>query len=88
MTNAQKAEAKREPLVVEWKGESYTVEVAEMTIDALEAVESEKWATASRLLLGDEQWARFKASNVTVAELAEFVQAINEAVTSSGKSSG
>lgn len=76
MTEAQEAEAKNTAFTIPWNGDDYTIDPEGITLDALEALEAEKVVTGMRLILGDEQYQRYKAANPRVADLAGFLKLV------------
>ncbi len=65
-----KAEALNAPITFEFDGESYTVApAAEWDVEALEAFEDQKIITCVRMILGDEQWKRFKSKPRNMGDL-------------------
>jgi len=80
MTARQRAEAtKTKPaketpgVTVSWRGTTYTLPTADdFPLDALEAEENGKTLTALRLILGDEQYATWRADARTAGDAEEF----------------
>lgn len=65
-----KAEALGARITFEFDGETYDIApAAEWDVDALEAFEDQKIITCVRLILGAEQWQRFKAKPRTMGDL-------------------
>lgn len=65
-----KAEALNESIKFEYDGESYTVApAAEWDVEALEAFEDQKIITCVRMILGDDQWKRFKSKPRNMGDL-------------------
>ena len=84
-----KAEAADAPATVEFEhdGETYVIERANMNnLELFEAIEDERFITATRGFIGREQWAQFKDKyrtedgNVPIESLEGFLQALMEAV--------
>jgi hypothetical protein len=76
MTDAQKAEATKTTVTVEFLDERYTVDVLAMTWDLLEQDAAGNYGAVCRELLGAEQWATFTAAHpspLTVDEAGELV---------------
>lgn len=87
--DARKAEAtqKREPVTFEHLGFEYTVSPENTdNLELFEAVEDEKYLTAVRGFLGNEQWALFKDNNrtedgrVPLASLEGLLENLMEAI--------
>lgn len=70
MATPAEFEAKGQKISFQYDGETFEVlPPAEWDVEALEAVEDQKIVTCIRLILGDEQWKRFKARPRTVGDL-------------------
>lgn len=80
-----KAEANGDETAFEFDGRTYVVPpVTEWDVDAIEAVEDGRMATACRALLGEEQWRAFKSRKRTVADLRDLYQTIEAALGTEG----
>lgn len=67
--------------VVEFNGETYAVPPAEdWDLEVLEAIDESRMTTALRALLGDEQYAKFRAGNRKVRDLGAFFTAAGKKV--------
>jgi hypothetical protein len=65
-----KAEALNDTIRFSYDGEQYEIpSAADWDVDALEAFEDQKIITCVRLILGPEQWKRFKAKKRTMGDL-------------------
>jgi hypothetical protein len=61
------------PFSVEFNGDTYEVAPAEeWDLDVLEAIDENKLTHALKALLGDEQYATFRATNKKVKDLGAF----------------
>lgn len=76
MTKAQEAEAATTALVIPWNGDDYVVDPGAVTLDALEAFENERVITGMRLILGDEQYERYKTANPLASDLLGFLKLV------------
>lgn len=88
-----KAEAKDEPIVVEFDGETYTIDRENAdNLELYEFLEDEKYMTATRGFLGLDQWAKYKDAHrdekgrVTSEGYEEFMQAVIDAIGGAGNS--
>lgn len=98
MTKAQQAEATDGLLAVEYNGETYHVDPTAMTWETLEADAAMNYSRVISDMLGDDEFARFKAKNPKplvrdadgdiVVVAAEMRTAIIGAMGNSGASSG
>lgn len=62
---------------VEFDGEIYTVPAQEdVDIEAVAAFESSQVVTGIRLLLGEEQYAKFRKNHKTMGQLNEFLSVL------------
>lgn len=78
--NPVQAEATGEPITFEFEDESYTIPAAnEWDLDVLEAFEAGQIVKTTKTLLGDEQYAKFKAPGRTVGDLGRFFEALQGA---------
>lgn len=76
-----KADALSETTAVEFNGTTYQVPAADdWDIDVLEAIDDQRMTHALRSLLGDEQYATFRAANRKVKAFGEFFKIAGEAV--------
>lgn len=81
MTEAQKAAATGGLIPVEFDGDTYLVAPSEeWDISVLELVEESKVAGALKLLLGDKQWAAFRAGHGKVRDLTAMYEVLGSAV--------
>lgn len=80
MSTAQKAAATGSTVTIEYGDESYEIDPEGITLDALEAFESDKYIAGLKLILGDEQYARYKKAHPRVVDLEQFIQAMFAAV--------
>lgn len=89
MTTARKsAPAKSDAIgtfsVVEYDGATYAIPpIADWDLEVLESVEDGRITGAVRILLGDEQWRKFKAGH-KVSDLRELFKAIEAAAVGPG----
>lgn len=84
-TKAIKAEAQSTYTEVEYDGETYSVPpTMEWDLDVLEALEDGQIVKAVRALLGEEQYAKFKSTKPTVADLNALFEEIGKAAGFSG----
>lgn len=92
MSAAEVAAAGADTATVTWRDLHFTVpKFSRWPIDAMEALEDNKLYTALRAVLGDEQWAAFKASTPTpvqgdVEELSNLLGQAAAQVASLGES--
>lgn len=76
-----KNDATGKPHVFEFNGDSYEVPPAEeWDLDVLEAIDENRLTAALRALLGDEQYATFRAKNKKVKDLGKFFEAAGKKV--------
>lgn len=87
MTAAQKAEATNGKVDVEFAGHTYSFSMDDVTIDALELLENERYITALRAVFGDEQFELFKTRHKLASELNDFLQSALAAINARGNSS-
>lgn len=82
MSDARKAEAKKEPVVVEFRGHEFTVPVdyEDWSVDLLESLEEGKAVGIVRGALGPDQWRIVKTMNLKVAGLNELTEGITKAL--------
>ncbi|MEU9404776.1 hypothetical protein AB0E08_03585 [Streptomyces sp. NPDC048281] len=76
--SAAKAEAKNAPIVFEFKGLSFKVPTDPRQFP-LEILETDDELEATRLILGDDQWAAFRATGPTVGDFYDLTEAMSEA---------
>lgn len=70
-------QARGEAVTVVFDGETYTLPVKEdWDIAILEAAEEGRVSTIMRLLLGPEQYAKFRSRHTKIRELNAFAEAI------------
>lgn len=79
MTDPQRAEALDGAVTFEFNGDTFSFDVNAVSIDALEDAENDKIIRATKSIIGDEQWARYKAANPAGITLGEFWNAILKA---------
>lgn len=78
-----RAEALASSVTVHYDGTDYTIPAAtEWDLDVLEAFEDGKILTCVRALFGADQWAAFRSSHSTVADLSDLMEAVQEALGS------
>lgn len=72
--DARKSEAKLEPAVIEFRGNTFTVEreYAKWSIDLLESIEEGKSVGIVRGALGPSQWRTVKSMDLKVSDLNEL----------------
>lgn len=81
---AETPEAYEKAFEVEFDGEKYKIEPAgEWSIDILEAVEDERFLTAVRLIVGEDQLKKFRKKHTKLRELNEFLVALTNAAGNS-----
>jgi len=81
MATTKKNDATGTAHEVEFNGETYIIPTAdEWDIDVLEAIDEQRLTHALRALLGDEQYAKFRAGNKKVKALGEFMNVAGEKV--------
>ena len=72
-TTAARAEVTGQPIEFSFDGELYTIEPSiEWDLGVLEAVEEDRIVTAVRLMLGAEQWSRFRSKPRVVRDLNDL----------------
>ena len=75
--NPAKAEATGDDATVEFRGYTYRIPPSsKWSLDAVEAAELGNIVSASRMLLGDKQWAKFRKRNSTLGDLEAFMDAV------------
>lgn len=81
MTVTKKSDALGKVHVVEFNGETYAVPPADdWDINVLEAIDESRMTVALRSLLGEEQYAKFRAGNKKVKDLGSFFEAAGKTV--------
>lgn len=76
-----KVDAIGETIDFDFDGDTYTVPPASAwDLDAIEAFEADKMTTCVRLILGQAQYAKFKAKPRNVADLRNMFAALQTAV--------
>jgi len=75
---AAKAEAENAPVSFEVKGLTFSIPTDPRELP-LELLETDDEVVATRLVLGDEQWAAFKATKPTIGDFSDLVDAMSEA---------
>ncbi|WP_436776048.1 hypothetical protein [Yinghuangia sp. YIM S09857] len=79
-TNPVEAEAADEGIEFGFRGVQFrTLPALDMSVDILDAADSGNGLTAVRLMLGDEEWNRFRELRPTLRDLAEFAEALASA---------
>lgn len=73
-------------VTVDYEGHQYTFDADEVTIDALEDFENQKYIRAIRAILGAEQWAEYKRRNPRAVDLDRFMAALIGAAGALGNS--
>jgi hypothetical protein len=69
------------PFSVEFNGDTYEVSPAEeWDLEVLEAIDENKLTLALKALLGDEQYATFRATNKKVKDLGSFFEVAGKKV--------
>lgn len=88
-----KAEAKDEPIIVEFDGETYTIDRDNAdNLELFEFIEDEKYMSAIRGFVGPEQWAKYKDAHrdekgrVPAATFQDFLQIVMDAIGGAGNS--
>ncbi|MFD7336670.1 hypothetical protein ACFV98_11785 [Streptomyces violascens] len=74
---AKKAEAEAGPVSFEHRG--LTFEIPNALDMPLELLEAEDELTAVRLIVGDDQWAAYKATRPTIRQFGEFADLVAKA---------
>lgn len=83
-TAPAKADALGSEVVFEFDGKEYIVPAAsDWPVSALEAFEDGKIIGTVRAILGDEQWAEFKAASPKVSQLNDMFSALQTATIGS-----
>jgi len=72
---------------VDYEGHTYTFDADEISLDALEDFENQKYIRAIRAILGAEQWADYKARHPRAVDLDRFMAALLGAAGALGNSS-
>jgi hypothetical protein len=75
---AAAAEAKHEPIVFEFKGLTYEVPTDPREFP-LAVLQTDDELVATSLVLGEDQWAAFVATNPSVGDFYDLVEAMSEA---------
>lgn len=77
---ARSDEAKAAPVTFTYEDQAYTVPPqAEWPLDVAELIEDQKFFGAARMILGADQWARFKAAH-TMGDVEPFFAALGDAI--------
>jgi len=71
---------------VDYEGHTYTFDADEVTLDALEDFENQKYLRAIRAIIGAEQWAEYKSRHPKAVELDRFISALLGAAGALGNS--
>ena len=70
-----------ERITFQFNGDAYKIPPSdEWDIDVLEAIDDQRLTHALRALLGDDQYATFRAKNKTVKSLGDFMKRAGEKV--------
>lgn len=81
MAVAKKNDALNLNTPVDFNGETYDVPAADdWDLEVLEAIDESKMTVALRALLGDEQYAKFRATNKKVRDLGAFFEVAGKKV--------
>lgn len=76
-----KNDATGKPHLVEFNGDTYEVPPAEdWDLTVLEAIDENRLTAALRALLGDDQYATFRAKNTKVRDLGAFFEVAGKKV--------
>lgn len=86
MSEAQKAAATGGVVKFTYEEHEYTIDPDALTLDVAEHAEGGRVATATRLMLGDEQYAAYKERHPKLLDLDPFYRAAMDAI-SAGNSS-
>lgn len=79
--NPTAAEALGDKVPFTHEGVDYLLEpAAEWSVDALEAFESGKVMTFLRMILGEEQYAKYKATKPKAGAVSAFLEGIQKAL--------
>lgn len=73
-------------VTLDYDGHTYTFDADEVTLDALEDFENQRYIRAIRGVLGDDQWAAYKSHHPKAVDLNRFVAALVEALGNSSAS--
>lgn len=77
---AARAEALSRPITFEYDGESYTIApAAEWPLEVLDEFEDGRLTSCVRVLLGDDQWSRFRSKPRTLGDLNNLFDAAQRA---------
>lgn len=77
---AARAEATKTPAEFAYDGEVYSIAPArEWDLDAIEALEDGRTANAVRLILGNEQWRRFRSKPRKLDDLNDLMDEATKA---------
>ena len=74
-------------VTVDHDGHTYTFDADEVTLDALEDFENQKYIRAIRAIIGPEQWAEYKVRHPKAVDLDRFMAALLGAAGALGNSS-
>ena len=72
---------------IDYEGHTYTFDADEVSIDALEDFENQKYIRAVRAVIGPEQWAEYKSRHPKAVDLDLFIAALWDAAGALGNSS-
>lgn len=72
---------------VDYEGHVYSFNADEVSLDALEDFENQKYIRAIREILGAEQWAEYKRRHPKAVDLDRFMSALIGAAGPAGNSS-
>lgn len=73
-------------VAIDYEGHTYTFDADEISLDALEDFENQKYLRAIRGILGPEQWAEYKSRHPRAVDLDRFIAALLSAAGSLGNS--
>ncbi|MCM1967794.1 hypothetical protein [Streptomyces sp. G1] len=76
-STAQKSEAEESPATFDYRGLIFEIP-APLDLP-LELLEAEDELTAVKLIVGDKQWAAYKATGPTIREFGEFADLVAKA---------
>ncbi|MGH3878068.1 MAG: hypothetical protein ACRDSK_13645 [Actinophytocola sp.] len=86
-SKARKAEALAEGADVEFDGETYTIPpYEEWDIDALEAMDDQRYTVAIRGIIGDDQYSTFRSRHSKIGELEAFLTKLMDVGDGKGNS--
>lgn len=68
-------------------GDDYSFVPDELSLDAVEAVDAEKYSIAIRLILGEQQYQTFRKTHVLATDLNGMIEAIKESMEGNSSAS-